>query len=61
MMSGGAVVSYLVGANTVLTFPTTVCAGVASLGAAGNAVTYSGTAITYSSGWEAVECDKLHQ
>lgn len=52
--SGGAVQSFLVGANTILSFPSVVCAGVSSLGAAGNSVTYSGTAVTFSSGFEAV-------
>jgi hypothetical protein len=52
--SGGVVDSFLVGANTILTFPTTVCSGVGSLGVAGNKVTYSGAAVTYSSGWESV-------
>lgn len=51
---GGSAEGFLVGTNTLLTFPGTVCAGVASLGVAGNAVTYSGTAITYSSGFSTV-------
>lgn len=52
--SGGSVQSFLVGTSTILSFPTTVCAGVASLGVAGNSVTYSGTAFTFSSGYESV-------
>ena len=52
--SGGSVQSFLVGTNIVLSFPSTVCAGVASLGAPTNSVTYSGTAVTFSSGFEAV-------
>ena len=52
--TGGAVQSFLVGTNIILSFPTTVCAGVGSLGAAGNIVTYSGTAITFPSGFESV-------
>lgn len=45
---------FVVGTNTLLTFPTTVCGGISSLAAAGNSVTYSGTAVTHSSGWETV-------
>src|SRR5580700_6794815 len=52
--SGATVQSFLVGTNIILSFPTTVCAGVASLGAAGNSVTYSGTALTFSSGFQSV-------
>ena len=50
----GAVASFLVGANTLISFPGTVCAGIASLGAAGNAITYSGTSVTWSSGFSSV-------
>src|SRR5580658_10177839 len=52
--SGATVQSFLVGTNIILTFPSTVCAGVASLGAATNSVTYSGTAVTFSSGFQSV-------
>jgi len=52
--SGATVQSFLVGTNIILSFPTTVCAGVSSLGVAGNSVTYSGTSITFSSGFQTV-------
>jgi hypothetical protein len=52
--SGASVQSFLVGTNIVLSFPTTVCAGVASLGAPGNSVTYSGTSVTFGSGFQSV-------
>src|ERR1700733_13921544 len=49
-----AQVNYNESGATVQSFLTTVCAGVASLGAAGNSVTYSGTALTFSSGFQSV-------
>src|SRR5208282_4704716 len=52
--SGATVQSFLVGTNIILSFPTAICAGVASLGVAGNSVTYSGTAVTFSSGFQSV-------
>lgn len=52
--SGGAVESFLLSTNVILSFPSVVCAGVASLGIAGNSVTYSGTAVTFSSGIQSV-------
>ncbi len=52
--SGATVESFLVGTNIILSFPTTICAGVSSLGAAGNSVTYSGVALTFSSGFQSV-------
>lgn len=51
---GGNVDGFLVGANILLVFPGNVTGGVSSLGAAGNSVTYSGTAMTSSSGFETV-------
>jgi hypothetical protein len=52
--SGATVQTFLVGTNIILSFPSTVCAGVSSLGVAGNSVTYSGTAITFGSGFQSV-------
>jgi type VI secretion system secreted protein VgrG len=50
--SEGIVGSFLVGTNVLLTFPTNIPAGIASLGAVGNSVTYSGNAFTNSSGFQ---------
>lgn len=50
----GQVQGFLIGTNTLLSFPTTICGGVNSLGTSGNAVTYSGTEITALSGFESV-------
>lgn len=52
--SDGAVDSFLLGTNILLVFPTNVAGGAGTLGAAGNSVTYSGTAITNSSGFQTV-------
>ena len=52
--NNGEVDSLLIGTNVLLTFPSAICAGVSSLGAVGNSVTYSGTAITAASGFESV-------
>ncbi len=51
---GGNIDGFLVGTNILLVFPGNVTGGVSSLGAAGNSVTYSGTAMTSSSGFETV-------
>lgn len=51
---GGDVEGFLIGTDVLLMFPTPVCGGIGTLGAVGNSVTYSGTAITASSGFEAV-------
>lgn len=51
---GGNVQGFLVGTNVLLIFPGNVAGGVNSLGVAGNSVTYSGTAMTASSGFETV-------
>lgn len=51
---GGNVQGFLIGTNVLLEFPGNVSGGVASLGAVGNSVTYSGTALTPSSGFESV-------
>lgn len=45
----GEVAGFLVGSSTLLEFPTNVSGGVATLGAVGNSVTYSGTAFTTTS------------
>jgi hypothetical protein len=52
--SDGSVEGFLLGTSTLITFPTNVAGGVASLGAVGNSVTYSGNANTNSSGFESV-------
>ncbi|GEM_PF-3101265 len=52
--SGAAVNGFLVGTNVLLVFPKPVCGGVASLGAVGNSVTYSGVALTFPSGFQTV-------
>lgn len=51
----GSVQGFLIGSNTLLLFPTDICGGIGSLGAAGNSVTYSGTEFTTSSGFDTVE------
>lgn len=51
----GSVQGFLLGTNTLLFFPSNICAGIASLGAAGNSVTYSGTSFTNSGGFTIVE------
>jgi len=52
--SGASPESMLIGTGVILTFPGTVCGGIGTLGAAGNGVTYSGTAVTFSNGFQAV-------
>jgi type VI secretion system secreted protein VgrG len=52
--SNGVVEGFLLGTNILLTFPGNVSAGVTSLGAAGNSVTYSGTSVTSTSGFQSV-------
>jgi hypothetical protein len=51
---GGEVQGFLIGTNVLLSFPSNICGGVATLGAVGNSVNYSGTAVTASSGFESV-------
>ncbi|MBS1874869.1 MAG: hypothetical protein JSU00_16750 [Acidobacteria bacterium] len=46
--SGGQVEGFLIGTNVLLTFGSQVSGGVASLGVAGNNVTYSGSSVTDS-------------
>jgi hypothetical protein len=50
----GSVQGFLVGTNTLLTFPTDICGGIGSLGAVGNSITYSGSEVAASSGFETV-------
>jgi hypothetical protein len=50
----GEVTGFLVGTNTLLTFPSGICGGIESLGVAGNSITYSGTEFTATSGFETV-------
>jgi hypothetical protein len=57
--SNGEVQGFLVGTNTLLSFPTAPCGGIGTLGAAGNSVTYSGTEITAKSGFETVTVSSL--
>lgn len=52
--SNGTVEGFLIGTNILLDFPTNVTGGVATLGAVGNSVTYSGTGVTSSSGFQSV-------
>jgi hypothetical protein len=52
--SDGEVQGFLIGTNVLLSFPSNICGGVATLGAVGSSVTYSGTAVTASSGFESV-------
>ncbi len=44
----GTIEGFLLGTNILLSFPTNICGGIGTLGVAGNAVTYSGTARTNS-------------
>jgi len=53
--SNGEVDGFLIGTNTLLSFSGGICGGVSTLGAAGNSVTYSGNAVTSSSGFESVQ------
>jgi hypothetical protein len=50
----GAIEGFLIGSNTLLTFPTNVSGGIGTLGAVGNSVTYSGTETTTTSGFSSV-------
>jgi hypothetical protein len=50
----GAVNGFVVGTNVLLTFLKPVCGGIGTLGTVGNNVTYSGTALTSTSGFETV-------
>ena len=52
--SNGAVEGFLAGTNILLNFPTTICGGIGTLGAVGNSITYSGTAVTATSGFQSV-------
>jgi hypothetical protein len=56
--SNGEVAGFLVSTNNtnvLLNFPTEVMGGIGTLGVAGNSVTYSGTSVTSSSGFQTVE------
>lgn len=50
----GEVQGFLIGTNILLEIPTEICGGVSTLGAVGNSVTYSGTAVTATSGFQSV-------
>ncbi len=50
----GSVQGFLAGAKILLTFPTNICGGVSTLGVVGNSITYSGSAVTATSGFESV-------
>lgn len=50
----GSIGEFLIGTNILLSFPTNVTGGLATLGAVGNSVTYSGTAETTTSGFQTV-------
>ena len=51
----GTADGFLVGTNTLLEFGPSLCGGIGSLGAVGNAVTYSGNEFTSTSGFESVQ------
>ncbi len=53
--SDGQVDGFLIGTTTLLSFPAEICGGLGTLGAAGNSVTYSGTAVTATSGFASVQ------
>jgi len=57
--SGTTVNGLLVGTNVLLTFSKPICGGIGSLGAVGNSVTYSGLALTFSSGFQVVHVTSL--
>jgi hypothetical protein len=57
--SDGEVDGFLAGTNILLTFPSGICGGIESLGAAGNSITYSGTELTATSGFETVNVTSL--
>ena len=50
----GEVQGFLIGTNILIEFPMQICGGVTTLGAVGNSVTYSGTAVTATSGFQSV-------
>ena len=52
--STGSVNGFLVGTETLLTFPTNICGGIGTLGAVGNSITYSGSEVTATSGFNTV-------
>jgi hypothetical protein len=52
--AGGEVQGFLIGTNILLSFPPAICGGIGTLGVVGNSVTYSGTAVTATSGFESV-------
>lgn len=52
--NNGEVQGFLIGTNILLSFPANICGGIGTLGAVGNSVTYSGTAITATSGFQSV-------
>jgi hypothetical protein len=53
--SGGEVQGFLIGTDILLSFPGNICGGIGTLGLVGNTVTYSGTAVTATSGFESVQ------
>jgi YD repeat-containing protein len=52
--NNGDVQGFLIGTNTLLSFHANIFGGLGALGVVGNAVTYSGTAFTATSGFESV-------
>jgi hypothetical protein len=50
----GTIEGFLIGTNVLLSFPANVAGGIGTLGVVGNSVTYSGTAVTNSSGFQSV-------
>lgn len=52
--SSGAIEGFLLGSTTLLNFPTNVSGGIGTLGVVGNTVTYSGTEVTTSAGFNSI-------
>jgi hypothetical protein len=52
--AGATVDGFLIGSNVLLTFGKPVCGGIGTLGKVGDNITYSGVAVTYSSGFQTV-------
>jgi len=57
--NGGTIEGFLIGTNILLSFPANVAGGIGALGVVGNSVTYSGNAVTNSSGFQSVRVTSL--
>jgi hypothetical protein len=53
--NNGEVQGFLIGTNVLLSFQSNICGGLSILGVVGNSVTYSGSAVTATSGFESVQ------